>query len=56
MTIRDPKSKNVFFKIQSWKKNLPNVVVAGMNNVVKVTLSKDKNPKKEGEFLYELLV
>lgn len=42
--------KNVFFKIQSWKKIIPDAVISG-SDVRKVTLTKKK---EKNEFVYEM--
>ncbi|EGR30247.1 hypothetical protein IMG5_137010, partial [Ichthyophthirius multifiliis] len=47
--------KNVFFKIQNWKKILPTAVVSGMKNVKRVNISKDKK-KNEQHYKFDLFV
>lgn len=53
------RKKNVFFKIQNWKRILPGAIVSGMKNVKRVSISKDKNKNSENEkdkFKFELFV
>ncbi|KAL4512347.1 hypothetical protein ABPG72_005349 [Tetrahymena utriculariae] len=48
--------KNVFFKIQNWKKILPGAVVSGMKDVKRVSISKDKKKGDKNEYKFDLFV